>query len=189
MAGTLTVQNIQGPASGANANKVIIPAGQTLELTEGVALPSGTTLPAGVGGKVLQVVGTSTDTSTTTSSTSFVDTAITASITPSSTSSKILAICSIPVKSQTGSSVGADAQYILLTRNGTGINLTVSGTREANGFFDYVQSGSSITYLDSPSSTSLLTYKIQIRSNHTSCTIIAPTNSGDGTITLVEIAG
>lgn len=32
MAGTLTVQNLQGPSSGANANKVIIPSGQTLSL-------------------------------------------------------------------------------------------------------------------------------------------------------------
>jgi len=30
MAGTLTVQNIEGPSSGSDANKVIIPSGQTL---------------------------------------------------------------------------------------------------------------------------------------------------------------
>lgn len=30
MAGTLTVQNLQGPSSGANANKIIVPSGQTL---------------------------------------------------------------------------------------------------------------------------------------------------------------
>ena len=35
MAGTLTVQNIQGPASGANANKIIIPSGQTLDASAG----------------------------------------------------------------------------------------------------------------------------------------------------------
>ena len=97
MAGILTVQTIQGPTSGANANKVIIPAGQTLELTEGVALPSGTTLPAGVGGKVLQVVSFNTTTQTQTTSTSFIDTAITGSITPSSTSSKVLIIVACPV--------------------------------------------------------------------------------------------
>ena len=32
MAGTLVVQTLQGPTSGANANKVIIPSGQTLDL-------------------------------------------------------------------------------------------------------------------------------------------------------------
>jgi hypothetical protein len=30
MAGTLTVQNLQGPTSGANANKIIVPSGHTL---------------------------------------------------------------------------------------------------------------------------------------------------------------
>ena len=30
MEGTLTVQNIEGPSSGSNANKIIIPSGQTL---------------------------------------------------------------------------------------------------------------------------------------------------------------
>jgi hypothetical protein len=32
MVGTLTVQNLQGPTSGANANKVIVPSGQTIEV-------------------------------------------------------------------------------------------------------------------------------------------------------------
>ena len=40
MAGTLTVQNIQGPSSGANANKIIIPAGQTLDASGATLRPS-----------------------------------------------------------------------------------------------------------------------------------------------------
>ena len=40
MAGTLTVQNLQGPSSGANANKVIIPSGQTLDASGGTLVPS-----------------------------------------------------------------------------------------------------------------------------------------------------
>ena len=55
MAGTLTVQNIQGPASGANANKIIIPSGQTLSVTDGVQASD---MPAG---SVLQVVGASSN--------------------------------------------------------------------------------------------------------------------------------
>lgn len=41
MVGTLTVQNIQGPASGANANKIIIPSGQTLDASAGFVPPAG----------------------------------------------------------------------------------------------------------------------------------------------------
>ena len=40
MAGTLTVQNLQGPASGANANKVIIPSGHVLDVSGGTLVPS-----------------------------------------------------------------------------------------------------------------------------------------------------
>ena len=40
MAGTLTVQNLQGPASGANANKIIVPSGQTLDTSAGSVIPS-----------------------------------------------------------------------------------------------------------------------------------------------------
>jgi hypothetical protein len=38
MAGTLTVQNLQGPSSGANANKVIIPSGHTLDTSSGAII-------------------------------------------------------------------------------------------------------------------------------------------------------
>ena len=48
MAGTLTVQNIEGPSSGSDANKVIIPSGQTLDVSGGTMLPSA--------GQIVQVV-------------------------------------------------------------------------------------------------------------------------------------
>jgi hypothetical protein len=41
MVGTLTVQNLQGPTSGANPNKVIIPSGQTLDASNGFVAPAG----------------------------------------------------------------------------------------------------------------------------------------------------
>ena len=40
MVGTLTVQNLQGPTSGANANKVIIPSGHVLDVSGGTLVPS-----------------------------------------------------------------------------------------------------------------------------------------------------
>jgi hypothetical protein len=63
MAGTLTVQNLQGPSSGANANKLLIPSGQTLDVSGGTLVPSA--------GQIVQVVHSSkrtaaSDTSTTT---------------------------------------------------------------------------------------------------------------------------
>lgn len=56
MAGTLTVQNIEGPSSGSDANKVIIPAGQTLDASGGTLLPS-----AGAAVQVVTVQDASND--------------------------------------------------------------------------------------------------------------------------------
>ena len=89
MASEIQVQTISGPPTGANANKVIIPSGQTLELNEGIALPAGTTLPSGLGGKLIQSVNdTRVGTSATTSS-SYIAQGLSVTITPTSTSSKI----------------------------------------------------------------------------------------------------
>lgn len=41
MASELIVQNLKGPASGSNANKVIIPSGHTLDASEGFTPPTG----------------------------------------------------------------------------------------------------------------------------------------------------
>ena len=40
MSGTLITQNIQGPASGSNANKIIVPSGHTLDTSGGTLVPS-----------------------------------------------------------------------------------------------------------------------------------------------------
>lgn len=47
MASTITVQNLRGPATGANANKVIIPAGQTLDASAGFVPPAGSVVNMG----------------------------------------------------------------------------------------------------------------------------------------------
>ena len=82
MSGTLIVQNLQGPASGANANKIIVPAGQVLDASAGFVAPAGS---------VIQVVYTNITTSFETTSGSWADVSNTSlSITPISASSKIL---------------------------------------------------------------------------------------------------
>lgn len=76
MAGTLTVQNLQGPSSGANANKIIVPSGQTLYA------------PGHVVQVVQEYVANTGGVSTT--STSFAASGIIASLTPKSSNSLIL---------------------------------------------------------------------------------------------------
>ena len=56
MSGTLVAQTIQGPSSGANANKVLIPSGHTLDVSGGAFIPEPD--------QILQVKHVSWDTTT-----------------------------------------------------------------------------------------------------------------------------
>jgi hypothetical protein len=121
--------------------------------------------PAG-GGKVLQVLsGIKTD-SQTTNSTSYVDVSdLTITITPSSASSKVLVFVSMG----TMSTVNNQALF-KLQRNGTDIGGgAAAGSRVPGSFMTFNPNGDSIaashqTFLDSPASTSALTYKMVFRS-------------------------
>jgi hypothetical protein len=198
MAGTLTVQTIQGPTSGANANKIIIPSGQTLDASAGVLTPSA--------GQVIQVVSTTKTDTFSTSSSSFVDvTGLNVSITPTSATSKILIFTNVNLSGST--------RYhgMQLVRNSTAIGigdassvrtrLTVSATsNEDNASDAFAMHNSSASFLDEPNTTSLTTYKVQVRyfwtGTQTTYVNRAP-NDGDAayssrgisTITVMEIAG
>ena len=137
------------------------------------SLSSVTALPAGVGGKVLQVVQTYKTDVFSTISESLVDiTGMSASITPSSTSNKILVLLNLCV----GSSSNANRTMIQLMRGATNIGVGDAGggnrTRSISTEFQpqpyntgNVDNSTDIrqhTFLDTPSSTSALTYKVQI---------------------------
>jgi hypothetical protein len=145
------------------------------------------TLPSGVGGKVLQVVQASfEDTATTTTSTSFVATGLDVSITPSSTSSKILVRYDLSNYSISGNKNTTATLY----RNGT-TNLGDATDGMSWGYTNTVHGyplGAS--FLDSPSSTSELTYEVYIKTNGGTLHI----GGGEGRathnfITAMEIAG
>ena len=82
MASEIIVQTIKGPTSGANANKVIIPSGQTLDASNGLKTPAGHVIQVQSGYALPGVV--------TTTSTTFIDTGIIeVAITPKEANSKI----------------------------------------------------------------------------------------------------
>ncbi len=85
MASDLTVQTIRGPGSGANANKVIVPTGQTLTLVDKLAYDN---LPVG---SVLQVVTMKATTLASQNTTTFSEptSAYRLSITPKYSNSRI----------------------------------------------------------------------------------------------------
>jgi hypothetical protein len=133
------------------------------------ALPIGTTgqvltVAAGVpswaapasGGKVLQVVSASTATSVTITSPTYTDSGLSLSITPSSTTSKVLVLVMQVLKAnKTGGS--AHINGLKLLRAATTI-------LDNDRFYVVQQTDntvSSISYLDSPATTSATTYKTQ----------------------------
>lgn len=141
-------------------------------------------------GGVLQVVNTiKTNQFTTTSGTAVDVTGLSASITPSSTSSKVLVIAWVVISTSGG---GGDG-YARLMRDSTSIGNGDDGYFGQSAGQDYFAGHSKpITYLDSPASTSSLTYKIQVWGANTSYVNgrgydgSFRTSSG---ITLMEIAG
>ena len=146
-----------------------------------------TALPSGVGGKVLQVVQQVYDTFVQTNSQSYIDTGLTLAITPSSASNKILVIVSINYGTNTASTQTISND---LLRAGSSIRT----------FETVLQAGAAIsgqisyTYLDSPSTTSSTTYKIQHKGSAGSGQYIRLNNyagvstASASTITLMEIA-
>lgn len=145
-------------------------------------------------GSVLQVVSANIATSASTSSTSPTSTGLSVSITPKFTTSKIFMIANATV----GHSA-ANLQQFAFARNTTVINNANNGS---GGVFAITSSSVGnpsqmgypwgMNYLDSPSTTSATTYSVYFWTD--SGTVYFNTRGsnsplGNGTITLMEIAG
>jgi len=122
-------------------------------------------LASGTGGKVLQVVqAVKTDTFTNASNTYTDLTGITLNITPSATSSKILVMTQLSMAVDNGGQPG-----LKLLRDSTALNIGASASSRIQATTTYFTEATwemmpvSIIFLDSPSSTSALTYKVQGR--------------------------
>lgn len=136
-------------------------------------------------GSVLQVVVENISSQTTTTSSSLVDTGLTASITPTSSSNKILVLATI-----TGAGVAnGSGVRMKLFRGSTDLGF-ISSTGTYNGSANKVdlEHGWSVSMLDTPSTTSSTTYKIQ-HSIATNGTVYISGGNSVSSITLMEIAG
>jgi hypothetical protein len=139
----------------------------------------------GAGG-VLQVVYATTTTQVASTVSTFADTGLTATITPSSTSSKILVLVTQSCKKS-----GANASnnmHIKAFRNSTDLGYIGYGilfTNTANE--NYVTTSANL--LDSPATTSAVTYKTQFSSASNTATVyVQPDNLAPSFITLMEIS-
>jgi len=173
MAGTLSVQKIQGLATSATPTTVEIASGHVLNAP----------------GHVIQTVYDSIITPENTTSTSFVNTSLTATITPTSSSSKILVIVNAAMYAN-----GVGTHAIAGVFRGD-----VSGTDLGNGLYGigsaYTGSGGAAikayvccSILDSPNTTSATTYTVAIKKSGGSYASNISVNSERSTIVLQEIA-
>ena len=140
--------------------------------TNTLTLPAltGTVLTNKTAGTVLQVVGATYNTTTSTTSTSFVTSNLSASITPISSTNKVLVFLLSTVATANGST----SIPVTLYRNATNV---AGGTTPIT---DLVTSGNNwamnFNYLDSPATTSATTYTFYFR-------------SGNGSLVYTNIAG
>jgi hypothetical protein len=163
---------------------------------------SGITMASGKGlaatGHVLQVVQVFKNDVFSTTSTSYVDvTGLSASITPSSASNKILVLLRT-----TQAASGPDQVFTTLLRDATTIAAAntkdyfshMYPSRNSTDTNIYIPHGSThVDYLDSPSTTSSVTYKVQMKVNTATGYINRSRDSdnyrGVSSITLMEVAG
>ena len=159
---------------------------QSLANVTSAGLPSGT---------VLQVKQTKSSAEVSTNSTSFQD-FLTVSITPSATTSKILVTANLCI----GTRWWNNTAYFQITRDAT----VISGNASEAWPFQYGADSSNNEYeminyhlelLDSPSTTSAITYKAQVRNLTTNYYTYMNRNytqtnlRGESYITVMEIAG
>ena len=121
---------------------------------------------SGSGQIVKQIQSTLATNAFTTNSTSMIDiTGMSVSITPTSSSNKVL----VSLTMNFSKSVAGYGNAFQITRNGTPVGIGTLGTTAPNyGFAANIPSANGMysvnfVFLDSPSSTSALTYKVQVR--------------------------
>ena len=133
----------------------------TAKIVDG-AITSGK-LASGVGGKLLQVVTATDSTSRSTTSTSFVTASntLSLSITPSSASSKIF----ITYSSNGYKNGNNEFSYVTIFRDATNLGDSNSGLNALFVGADDIAVPFAGSILDSPNTTSAITYEIRIRTN------------------------
>ena len=156
--------------------------------TNGLTFNNSTTQASA--GVVLQVVGASYSTQTSSTSATFADTGLSATITPKFSTSKILVL------------VNHNGNLLIGANNGIGWKLLRGSTQITfvdalspfNAGASNMGSGAcNVNYLDSPATTSATTYKTQFNNVNATGTVATQYNYGSGTqatsyITLLEIA-
>jgi hypothetical protein len=137
-------------------------------------------------GSVLQVVNATYSSTTSSTTSTYVDTGLSATITPKFSTSKILIIVN---QNGVGHNANNTYMFLQLLRNSTAICVFEKqfayNSTAANNFF----ASTGTNYLDSPATTSAVTYKTQMNNQGSGIVYCQAYGSESSTITLMEIAG
>ena len=149
------------------------------------------------GGKILQVVQATTATETVIQSTSYTDSGLSGTITPSSSSSRILVLVTQPFSIGNSPDSGTFILgYQLHRKIGSGSYSLIYNPSPSNnelmGIWNTVAylNNVSLSYVDSPATTSAVTYKTMARENTTSNNTnitFQRTNTATSTLIMMEI--
>lgn len=153
---------------------------------------SSTLATTATAGKILQVVYAETTTKVSTTSGSYVDSGVTATITPSSNSSKILVVASMQwflyrEATETNGSFKLLRGSTAISTHDNAVHIEAGTTSQSRIISE---GGYTIQRLDSPSTTSATTYKVQFKTNVTANAGQMDVNrqSAPSCITLMEVA-
>ena len=180
MAGGTDGNLITYDASGDPAYVATGSDGQVLTSTGAGSAPAFEALPSS--GKILQVLSQVVTTKFATTSSSYTDTGITLAITPATTSSKIL----VQMQGMFGTGEGGANNFIQVLRGSTQLGEDVSIMQDAVTQ-NFIRT---IVFLDSPSTTSAVTYKVQVKAGSNEVFMNRDNSDnqlGFSTITLSEV--
>ena len=140
-------------------------------------------LPSGASGGIIQVKQSLYNTYATLNNSSFAAVSgLTVSITPTLSDNKILITLNLLVEARSTSIIAVE-----LTRGGSSIFTNEGGYRGSSSHGGYI----TMTYLDSPATTSAVTYGVQTRSSNGTYAINNYIGSGPANsfITVMEVSG
>ena len=179
--GTITGISVGGLPDGiVDTDMIAANAIATAKIADDAVTPAKSTISS----KILQVVHGSTTTFYQTTSSTMSDIGLSASITPSSSSNKILVFGNIGGIETSGDNYGGGEllrdSTVIIADVDRGIGFTGDSTRQGTN--------SPFSILDSPNSTSSLTYKVRFRIPAGGGNITCQTNGSRSAITLMEIS-
>ena len=182
MASELTVQTLRGPTSGANADTVLIPSGQTLDASNGFVAPTG---------HVIQTIYGESGSATSTLSTNFVSTGLVKPITTKMANSKILVVYDFCVQMNLNNG-GTSEVSIFNSLDNYATKLISKASATYDNHWVMTPNGLQILHAPNQSAGTTITYDLRMRktSGSSSMYIIDNWNgsSAKQTVVIMEIA-